>query len=447
MQDLTKLKKIIVILAILICIIFIVILSLSLSNSKNEEQNSETEQLADETIDYENVVKEKVVGNREFYNVTNCIQTYIDTINTNATKYYGTAEDGSYARVITDEAISNMVYDMLSEKYIKENNIEKDNALNYVQKIEDRMLFVPKEMYELKGEIANKYLVSGFLVNSEFEKQKDIYIFVNIHEKNSTFSIEEINEKYDSIEDIEIENENIEITANSNNKFTSPKITNEYIARQCFNTFKQTVLGDSKVAYEYLNEEYRNKRFGTYEKFEKYIEENREWISTLGLEKYLVNLKDEYSEYVCLDYMGNYYTFREKGPLNYEVFMDNYTIDSEDFINKYNSSDEKTKAGLNVEKIFEALNKRDYAYVYEHLADSFKSNYYQDQNSFEEYMKENLYDYRYKQYQEYKTEGNIQIFKLTVSDKKDEGQGNEKNMTIIMQLKEGTDFVMSFSIE
>ncbi len=447
MQDLKKIKKIIIIILILI-IIFSIILCITLFNQKKQEEQAiaeEIEQFSDESIDYNNVKVEEVTGNIEFYTIRNCVQSYFDVLNTDSSMYYGKDANNNYVKVIDDNTIKQSIYNLLSEKYIKENNITIDNLFNYVEEMNESVLFVPIKMNILKGENVDKYAVYGFIEDKNFYKKKDIYIFVNKDKVNGTFSIELINENYNNIDEITIENEKQEIPANGNNKYQNPQITEEYIAQSYFDTYKQIVLGEPKLAYEYMNEEYRTKRFENYENFEKYVEENRQKIMNWGITKYLVNQDGQYSEYICLDAEENYYIFKEKGSLEYEVFLDNYTIESEEFLTKYNSGDEKTKAGMNVEKFFEALNRKDYTYIYEHLADSFKNNYYQSQEDFEKNIKEQLFEYNDKEYIKYEQQGNVHVFEISVSDKEDEEQ--KKAMTVIVQLKEGTDFVMSYSIQ
>ena len=56
----------------------------------------------------------------------------------------------------------------------------------------------------------------------------------------------------------------------------------------------------------------------------------------------------------------------------YSVVLDTYTIDLPEFIEKYNSANEKTKVGLNIQKVFDAINNEDYEYVYNKLDNTFK---------------------------------------------------------------------------
>ena len=50
-----------------------------------------------------------------------------------------------------------------------------------------------------------------------------------------------------------------------------------------------------------LDKEYREKRFGDYNTFSKYIDNNIKEINALSFSKYLVNNYNEYKEYICAD--------------------------------------------------------------------------------------------------------------------------------------------------
>lgn len=445
MNELKNDKQILKYIFVVIIIIGILIVILCVVRRNKEKQSliDEGEQFADERIDYNNVQKEQVIGNMTFFSITDCIQRYLDTANVNNFVYYGKDENDNYTKLVNDKEIQQRIYSLLSNKYISDNRITVDNVFNYVDKAEERLLFVPLEMQVLRGQKSNKYLVSGFVVDLDYYKKKDMYIFVNEDEINETFSIELINTEYNDINQISMENENQEIEENSNNKYERPKVTEAYMAQQYFNIYKRIMLGDTELAYEYLNEEYKNKRFGNYEQFEKYVNNNRESIRFAGISKYTVNNSSEGTEYICLDSKGNYCIFREKGAREYEVFLDTYTIESDKFKTEYNNGSEQKKVQLNIDKFMKMINNKDYSHAYEVLDDEFKNNYFKTEETFEKYIKNNFFEYNSVTYDKFSQEGEIYIYKITISDKTLKND-NKKSVNIIMQLKEGTDFIMSF---
>ena len=54
----------------------------------------------------------------------------------------------------------------------------------------------------------------------------------------------------------------------------------------------------------------------------------------------------------------------ESNITNYEVVLDTYTIDLPEFLEKYNKNSDEIKCGMNIQKLFDAINDEDYSYVY-----------------------------------------------------------------------------------
>ena len=131
--------------------------------------------------------------------------------------------------------------------------------------------------------------------------------------------------------------------------------------------------------------------------------------------------------------------------MDFEVILDTYTLDTKDFLKKYQSADNKTKSGMNIQRFFEALNNKDYDYAYERLADSFKNNYFNGKDSFKKFVEQHLFENNYITFNSYNEEGDLSVFQITNSDSKE--NVNSKNMTIVVKLEETTDYVLSFNIE
>ena len=145
-------------------------------------------------------------------------------------------------------------------------------------------------------------------------------------------------------------------------------------------------------------------------------------------------------EYVCVDENGKYYIFMEEEVGKYSVVLDTYTIDLPEFIEKYNSANEKTKVGLNIQKVFDAINKEDNEYVYNKLDNTLKQTNFKTVQEFKNYVIQNFSGKQLK-YGECQQQGSLYIFDITIT----EGT-KQTNKRVIMQLKDGTDFVMSFNV-
>ena len=117
-----------------------------------------------------------------------------------------------------------------------------------------------------------------------------------------------------------------------------------------------------------------------------------------------------------------------------------------EFTEKYNKAREEIKVGYNIERFISAINDKDYKYAYNLLDEIYRKNNIPTLDDFEEYVRRNMYDNNKVEHQEVDKQGNNFIYEIKLKDANDENS-EEKSMTIIMQLKEGTDFVMSFSME
>ena len=92
------------------------------------------------------------------------------------------------------------------------------------------------------------------------------------------------------------------------------------------------------------------------------------------------------------------------------------------------------------------LNLKDYESAYKLLDSNFKKNNYPSIEAFKKYVEKNLYGYsKITTVNNSNKTGNYYITSLDLEDGESENI-RKKQITIIMQLLEGTDFVMSFSM-
>ena len=232
---------------------------------------------------------------------------------------------------------------------------------------------------------------------------------------------------------------------NQSNELQIQATTEERLLNKYLEDYKKNALYFPEDAYNLLDEIYRNKRFGNLNEFKRYLEDCTTELNNLELYKYLINDYNTYKEFVCIDQYDNYYIFKVTNPGDYTVTLDTYTVDSEKFIKEYNSGNESKKVQLNIDKFIKMINAKDYKNSYALLYDEFKNNYFKTEDVYKQYIKNNLFEYNTVTYDKFSNEGDTYIYELTVSDKTGTISGTKK-LTIIMKLKQGTDFVMSFSI-
>ena len=232
---------------------------------------------------------------------------------------------------------------------------------------------------------------------------------------------------------------------NDYNTFSVRGATSEKLSDEFLKEYLKEALNYPEDAYNMLDEEYRENKFGGLEEYINYINDRRDKLEEAKLSKYSISKKEGYDEILCIDQFENYYIFYKKENMDYKVVLDTYTIDIPDFLEKYESAKEQTKVGYNIEKFFNAINDKDYKYAYNVLDNIFKQNNYPTQLDFENYIKNNFYTKNELSHNEVDKQGTQYIYKITV--KNAENETEQKNVTIIMQLGQKTNFVMSFSID
>lgn len=420
-------KKNIVVLLIIITIIIIIATMITIAKMKkvnmkereNEEILNNEVELGDELGLERNNFK---IQEEEYYNIARLVTIYYNQINKGR---YIMGNGESFAN---DETVKKGMYNLLSTQYIENNQITIENLYNHIEDINEAVTFVPTDMDVEKSENTNKYLVTGNIVYMNSDKMVKTRLYVNWDINNETFSIEpqvkssEINDILKSIE------KNDDNHYNEEDYFDAEKM-----CKLKFNNFKLLALRKSEDLYNMLNEEYRNKKFGDYENFKKYVDDNYEMLSKAYLTRYKKEFTDEYNQFVCIDNNNKYYIFRSSNQNFADILLDTYTVDLPEFTEKYEKANDSTKVGYNVERFISAINDKDYKFAYNLLDEVYKRNNMDTLEKFENYVKNNLYENNELQYQSVEKSGNNYIYELSVTDANDE-KSSEKSMTIIMKL-------------
>lgn len=415
-------KKIVVILIILLVIlIFIIsgiIVTINKANNKsNNRQITETQQNKVETLD--NSIKMLAIEGyiQDFLKLTN---------NTNREK----SEQND---------ISTRTYNLLSKEYIDKNSITQDNVYDYVTAESEELFFVPLDMKKLELTSSIRYAVYGACIDTEGNYKKDVYFIFNVDNKNKAYSIEPVyNAK--SIDDIKLTDDSITIEVNKYNGYKEKDGNDEYICEQYLLMYKRLMLIKPEYAYEHLNEDYRKQKFDSLQEYSEYISNNKDKLIKTSLKTYSV--KDD--RYICQDQFDNYYIFNLVGAFDYDVMLDVYTVDLDEFIQKYNSSDDENKVSMNIAKVEQALNNKDYKFIYNKLDENFRNNNYSNIQNLKTYINQNFFDNCKIQYVNISNKGNVYVYNSKMVDTNNES--NTKEITIVMQLLENRNFRMSFSM-
>lgn len=430
-----KVRNLIIIVSIIAVILLVSILIINKQKPK-EEKNVATPEIEEERP-YE--TKEGIT--RVEYNVLNKIATtYIQALNIDESIYATVDENGK--EIIPDINLKKNVLDLLSKEYVEENNITEKNLDKYIDLLEEKLLFIPVKMKAISTGTVKSYVVNGLTINFEYELQEEINIIINVDYNNRTFSVQPAKSNYDEINSI---NQIKNIEKNEKNIYSNTGVNMENIVKDYMTNMKRMGLAKPELLYQYLNEEYRNKRFGNIEEFKSYIKKNAEEIKQLNLNQYMVNTYEDYVEYVAKDKYGNIYVFKEKEPLNYTVELDDYTIEYEKYAEEYSAASEEYKVANNINKWVKMINHRDYKAAYNVLDEAYKNNYFKTLEDFENYMKRYFPSHYEVDFGDFSKEsGSIYTMEITFKDMSNEN--NNFDRTVIMKLKEGTDFVMSMNV-
>ena len=395
-----------------------------------------------------NTEKEEKKENNN-YNVEDEIEATVGVYSLDNYNYYFTILD-----IITDyyrnvaEQNSEGIYNILDNEYIKNNGINENNVLS---KLEDNFnkncTYKMKKIYTQETNDKIVFITFGNIVNGYYGSSENCYNIVFVDKTNSTYSIYPINKnEYDTYVINGISNKTERIAVNEYNKFNITLVKEQTIIQTIFDDMKENLISDSNYIYGLLDEEYRIKRFGSVENFKKYIQKNQDYFSKIRAESYLVNTYSDYTEYVVKDQYDNYYIFDEKAVLDYTVKLDTYTLDNDKFNKTYSTATNKDKVLMNLDKFFQMLNANDYRSSYAVLDDNFKATYFQTEESFENFVKQYMYPHANTKFMNFSDKiSGVFTYYVELTNKANEND-KEIGMNVVMQLKEGTDFRISFEI-
>lgn len=439
----SKLEKIIFILAIIIVLIILVIMSIIYKNRGEMVYNIDEVGTEDEIEEIDNSLQYVTIRN-DYYVAKTCTNKFYI--------YYMSLfddEDEEDYETIKDTNKENL-YNMLDKEYITFKNITLENLETKLEKIKQSDININKMYVCQKSQNIYLYLVQGRAREKISGDIKDFEILVKVDISNKTFSLYLEDYIQQNLSDIKLGQEiNMQVSENIENKnvniYGYETIDDETYVKDLFAKFKSEILYDRQLAYSNLNEEYREKRFGDYSTFEAYAKSNVRNNIVMKLSKYQKTKYEDYTEYVCMDQNGNYYIFNENSVMDYNVILDTYTVNLPEFIKKYDSATDQVKVGMNIERAITAIEAKDYKYVYNKLDETFKNNYFNTIEKFSTFINNNFYEENTIEYLEFKNLGGIYTYSLNIMDSDDLEKVNK--ITFIMKLEENRDFTMSFGIE
>ena len=302
--------------------------------------------------------------------------------------------------------------------------------------------FTAVDMNILEGDRIFSYSVQGTMKANRID-----YFIVRVDTENMTFIIEQQDYHYDNLNQINLETNIQEIKDNGKNTFKYITISEEEICRMYFKHFTELELKDTQKAYSFLDNDYKEERFPTFNEYQEYVQECKDRIENSVLAKYSVDYNKDDIQYVLVDNYNNSYLVKATSVMNYTIKLDNYTIKVENFKDSYTKLEDKEKVQSNVYMFLQMINTKDYKHAYALLDDTFKNNNFNTLQKFKEYVQNSFFPYNLSIFEATcKEEGNYYIYETTIRESSS-SVAETKKLTVIMKLEKETDFVMSFSIE
>lgn len=437
-------KTVISLIVILVILIVIMIISLLVINNI-EKKKYDYDPNYSEPVNDRNL--EEVCVNEEYATIKNCINKYYNIKNnfSETEQYQGIKEQ-------LIEEYSNNLLCILDQEYIQKNNIQLEDIKKQNNKYSYKD-FLIHDMYVYdNGDKMAAYFVYGKEIDYLKKDSITYGYIVKIDKENQTFSLYpyqymEENNYININEIVEVDiNMTISIDKNMYNHFEYYNPTIEEIVKQVFLDYKLNMSYDINYAYDLLDDTYSKKRFRDFYDFKEFVKNRKDISIKSELLKYEVNKEKDYTEYICMDNLGNYFIFRQTSDLKYNVILDIYTLERKEFVSKYENSNQTSKVALNVEKFKQMINMKDYNAAYSKLDETFRENNFGSVEKFKDYIEKNWFNCNKFSYNEVNPNENVFTIDMRIYDAINENESVFLKTMFIMKLKEGTDFVMSFEI-
>lgn len=447
-------KGILILIALcIIAIIVIITILINLSSNKTQTNNNKTQNNLNTSGETNNTTNteteipkdpEEIYLNKEIHKEDKTMVFF--SIEKNIKNYI------TYLRVNNQNAI---------------NSLSNGVAVFNTNGLSSKTIITIKEMYSVDNDNGTTFFVKLDLSNNGEYTIKVIEDSINGTFSISSMTSEEYNTSISGRSNIDY-TKHVEIQKNEYNTIQYTNMSNSEIAERYLRSYIQKARYAPEEAYNSLDEVYRNARFENYENFKMYLEEKADELETLDplsvkdasefatvdeYTKYVNSLKktgltkfDKYTdgdiEYlVCLDTYGNYYIFKISHVMDYKLMLDSYTLNIPRFLEEYQNSNEQEKVELTINKVFEAINNKDFKYIYGKLDEDFKKTNFSNYDDFVQKMKNNFFDRNAVEFDEYDETDGLHEYTLIITDA-NEIDKRELNLKVLITLGDNTDYTL-----
>ena len=417
-----KLKLLIIILIALVVAIIATMIVVSVENNKNKGNNTITVNTTNT-----NTARNNMIDNNTIANNKNEVAPHLSF-------------DTSLQRV-TDISILGSITKNINKyfNYIKEGNTVAVNELggNLAYTITGNVKYNLKQAISTENGYQTIYYTYGILTlaNGDFTAtEEEIYIVLYLDNEHQIYRLEKVTK--DDMNNLKQlgEEEKINIIKGQYNTYEYENIDKVKYMESYLEDYSFQIFNNTRKAYALLNEEYRNKRFGTIDEFIKFLNEKQTELVNIKIEQYTTEGSDVY---IGKDQYSNYYYIKENDYNDYEIILDDYTMQAD-----YSNADTETKIKKNTEKFILMLNSADYTNAYNLLEPSFIQANFPTEQDFINYRKSNWFARNIIASKEVNEEG---ICVVTIKDSLTT-QANILKKQFKVTLGEGMNFTIEFNI-
>ena len=366
-------------------------------------------------------------------------------------------EEKTEFQILKDDEAYYQIIDIVSDYAfsIQNNNVYKIKGLldtSYLKKYEVDSLqgsnskefynyssYNPSMIYEKTKKNITVFLVYGSKVIGDGEgKGEEFNAVVKIDKGNNSYSV--IPEISDNIKNDDSLFCNIE--KNEYNELKKVNVDSSKIANRFFSDYIYMTLTDIEKSYNYINNEYKEKKFSN--DIKKYIQyANKKFLNykngILPIEKCKTYKKDGENFYYIEDSQKNYFIIKQKDVFNFEIYLDCYTIETEAENYIYNQLKQANKVLYNARNIIDSINTEDYDYLYSHV-----DNIENEKEQYVKYLRNYISDSALKvQKEELSVNSKKYEYIATLQDEKD----SIKSIKINIELQQDIRFLIKIVMD
>ena len=350
---------------------------------------------------------------------------------------------------------------ILDKDYANGNNITANNVVSTLKTSNQQKKFFIVKAYskEISFDHEFKYFIFGKSYTDDYKNVETEQFIVNLDAFNKSFKITPMGkvtqEEFNAYMDKTIHTDDGKVAAvdgnitsievNDYNKFTM-STGNENLKQTIENYAKYYYFlerTDTKAAYDLLDDNYKNKKFGSYENF---LKSSLVW-KNVDLEYIKKTTENGKNVLIGVDKNGSYYIFYQTTPTNFKVMLDSYTIPLEETAKKYNEANDEEKVTMCLECVREMVNLRDLQSINNHMNSIFKENNFSDDTTLSNYVTSKYYNNTKFEYLSYSVSGNSYIVKVKVIDMDYNDDDHSYTNDYVIKLNNDlTDFEYSFNV-